>query len=32
MERIFAGKLFQSEGALNMKAFLAVTLENKGTV
>ena len=32
MEQIFTGKLFQSEGALNIKAFLAVAFVNVGTI
>lgn len=31
MNQIFTGRLFQSEGALNIKAFLAIDLETAGT-
>lgn len=31
MDQIFTGRLFQSVGGLNMKAFLAVDLETAGT-
>ena len=31
MERMLVGKLFQSEGALNIKDFLPMDLETTGT-
>ena len=31
MDRILTGRLFQSEGALNINAFLAIDLETAGT-
>ena len=31
MDRMFTGRLFQSEGALNLKAFLAVAKVTAGT-